>query len=206
MQNLQQALDRYRIVAIFLTLVVIISIVFVTICYTARGVMRQSANDPQVEVTDQVASIIRQGAPLDQIISAAEQVDLGDSQALFVMIFDKDKKLVGTSATLNGQPISIPDEAFDRAKAGSDYRFTREPQQGSRFALVVKAVDDSGYVVAGRSLAEMEKRATNLYQPLWIGWVLSVLAALFLASLMRPLRPLAIIEETNVTVVEEPTE
>lgn len=206
MQNLHEALERYRVVTIFLILVVICSIIFVAIACTARGVLRQQANDPQVEVTEQVASIIRQGAPLEVIISGAEEIDLADSNALFVMIYDKDKNLVGSSATLNGQPISIPGESLDMARNDVDYRFTQEPQEGMRLALVSKAVDDKAYVVAGRSLAEFERRADNLNQPLWIGWVISVLLSLFLATLLRPLRSLAIIEETNVTVVEDSAE
>lgn len=203
MQNLNEALERYRVVSIFLILVVIFSTIFVSICYAAKGVLRQQANDPQVEVTDQVANIIRQGAPLDVIISGAEQVDLSKSGALFVMIYDKDKNLVGSSAVLNGQPLSLPVEALDKAKGFNDYRFDWEVSEYVKAAAVVKAVDEIGYVVAAKSLAEYENRANTLSQPLWIGWAVSIILALVLSSLLRPLRPLAIIEETNVTVVED---
>lgn len=203
MQNLQTVLDRYRVIAIFLTLVAIFSVVFVSICYSSRTALRQQANDPQVEVTDQVANIIRQGAPLDAIVSGAEQVELSQSDALFVMIFDKDKNLAGSSAVFNGQPLSVPSESFDLAKASGDYRFDWQVSETKKIAAVMKAVDDSSYVLAGRSLAEFDRRAAVLSQPLWLGWGVSVLLALFLSSLMRPLRPVAFIEETNVTVVED---
>lgn len=204
MQNLQAALDKYRTVAIFLALVILVSLIFASICWAARGTMRQAANDPQVEVTDQVAGIIRQGVPLDAIVGGAEQIDVVQSDALFVMIFDKDKNLAGSSAVLNGQPLSVPGESFDQAKATGDYRFDWQVSDDRKVAAVMKPVDDTGYVLAGRSLAEYEKRANALSQPLWIGWIASVLTSLLLSSLLKPKQSLAIIEETNVTVVEEP--
>lgn len=203
MQNLHDALERYRVISIFIILVIIFSTIFVSICYAARGVLRQQANDPQVEVTDQVANIIRQGAPLDVIVSGAEQVDLANSSALFVMIYDKDKNLVGSSAVLDGQPLALPADALDKAKNFNDYRFDWQVSEYVKVAAIVKAVDETGYVVAAKSLAEYDRRADDLSQPLWIGWVISVLLALLLSSLLRPLRTLAIIEETNVTVLED---
>ncbi len=203
MQNLQTVLDRYRVIAIFLVLVAIFSIVFISICYTGRLVLRQQANDPQVEVTEQVAGIIRQGAPLDAIVGAAQQIELNDSDALFVAIFDQDKNLAGSTALVNGQSISVPAESFDLAKAQGDYRFDLEVSEGRKMAAVIRPVDDTAYVLAGRSLAEFEKRADTLSLPIWIGWGISVLLALVLSPLLKPLRPIAIVEETNVTVVEE---
>lgn len=204
MQNLQTVLDRYRVIAIFLVLVAIFSIVFISICYTGRLVLRQQANDPQVEVTEQVAGIIRQGAPLEAIVSGAEQIELTQSDALFVTIFDKDKNIAGSTAVVNGQSLSVPAQNFDLAKAQGDYRFDLEVAEGRKMAAVLKPIDDSAYVLAGRSLAEFEKRADTLSLPIWIGWGISVLLALVLSPLLKPLRPIAIVEETNVTVVEEP--
>ncbi len=203
MQNLQTVLDRYRVIAIFLVLVAIFSIVFISICYTGRLVLRQQANDPQIEVTEQVAGIIRQGAPLEAIVGTAQQIDLSESDALFVAIFDKDKNLAGSTALVNGQPISVPSENFDLAKLQGDYRFDLEVTEGRKMAAVLKPVDENAYVLAGRSLAEFEKRADTLSLPIWIGWGISVLLALVLSPLLKPLRPIAIVEETNVTVVEE---
>lgn len=203
MKNLHHALERYRAITIFLTLVLLISVIFVAICVSARTVFRQNANDPQVEVTDQVASIVRQGVPLDAIVSGAEQIDLATSKALFVVVYDGDRNLVGSSATFNGDNPQIPGDALDKAKQAEDYRFDWQPDNGLKFGLVAKAIDDQAFVVAGRSLTEMENRAAALHLPLWIGWVAAVLVALLLTALIRPLRSIAIVEETNVTVIEE---
>lgn len=202
MQNLQNVLDRYRVIAIFLTLVLMSTIAFAAIFFSSRNSLRQQANDPQVEVTEQVAGIMRQGAPLDAIVSGAEQIDLATSDTLFVALYDKDKNLAGATATVNGQPLSIPAESFDQASVNGGYRFDWVVTDGREIAGVMKQVDDLGYVVAGRSLAEYELRVAPLFRPLLIGWIASILLSLFLASLLRPLRPIAIVEETNVTVVE----
>ncbi|HMQ02101.1 MAG TPA: hypothetical protein PKD79_03470 [Candidatus Doudnabacteria bacterium] len=202
MQNLHEVLERYRAIAIFLTLAVVISVLFVSICYSARTVMRQAANDPQIEVTDQVTNIVRQGVPIDAIVSGAEQIDMASSKALFVMIFDNNRTLVGSSAQLEGEAPTAPSEAFDKAGTQADYRFDWEPRPGVKVAAIMKQIDDDAYVLAGRSLAEFETRTQTLKAPLWIGWAISMLLALLLAALVRPMRSVAIIEETNVTVVE----
>jgi hypothetical protein len=203
MKNLHEALEHYRAVAIFVTLVALVSVLFVTIYCSAHTVFRQQANDPQIEVTEQVAGIVRQGIPLNAIISNAEQIDLASSKALFVMIFDKERTLVGSSAQLNGAAPSVPSEVFDQANEKGEYRFDFEPTENLKFAGVMKKIDDSAYVLAGRSLSEMEVRVATLKQPLWIGWVIAVLISLLLTALLRPSTNIAIVEETNVTVIDE---
>ncbi|HMR55373.1 MAG TPA: hypothetical protein PKD34_02160 [Candidatus Doudnabacteria bacterium] len=203
MKNLHEALERYRAIAIFVTLVALVSVLFISICYSARTVFRQQANDPQIEVTEQVAGIVRQGVPIDAIVSSAEQIDLNSSKALFVMIFDNERTMTGSSAQLNGEAPSIPSEVFDKANEMGEYRFDFQPAENLKFAGVMKKIDNSAYVLAGRSLSEMETRVAALEQPLWIGWIISVLVSLLLTVLLRPSTNIAIVEETNVTVVEE---
>ncbi|HAG27614.1 TPA: hypothetical protein DCG61_02440 [Patescibacteria group bacterium] len=203
MKNLHEALERYRAVAIFVALVALVSVLFISICYSARTVFRQQANDPQIEVTEQVAGIVRQGVPIDAIVSSAEQIDLNSSKALFVMIFDNERSLAGSSAQLNGEAPSVPSEVFDKTNEMGEYRFDFEPSESLKFAGVMKKIDDSAYVLAGRSLSEMETRAAALEQPLWIGWIISVLLSLLLTALLRPSTNIAIVEETNVTVIED---
>ncbi len=203
MKNLHEALERYRAVAIFVALVALVSVLFISICYSARTVFRQQANDPQIEVTEQVAGIVRQGVPIDAIVSSAEQIDLNSSKALFVMIFDNERSLAGSSAQLNGEAPSVPSEVFDKTNEMGEYRFDFEPSENLKFAGVMKKIDDSAYVLAGRSLSEMETRAAALEQPLWIGWIISVLLSLLLTALLRPSTNIAIVEETNVTVIED---
>lgn len=206
MKNLSEVLETYRAVAIFLSLVLLVTTIFVSICYASRAVFRQAANDPQIEVTEQVAKIIEQGVPLEAIISSAEVVELNDSKALFVVIYDGEKNLVASSATLDGQSLSIPAEQVALASGQDTHRFDWQPKDELKFALVSKKVGDSAYIVAGRSLAETTLRMESLRPILFGGWIVSILFSLLITFLIRPQRSLAIIEETNVTLVENSAE
>jgi hypothetical protein len=204
MQNLQHALDKYRTIAIFLVLLALVTVIFGAIFGTGHQIIRGDANDPQIEVTTQVADILSQGVPPEAILGNAEMVDMGTSNAVFVMIFDKDHQVVGSSAQLDGQTPTPPNEAFEAANnAGSgDHRFTWEPKEGVRIAAVLKKVDDNNYVLAGRSLAETDARIQTLAYCTLIGWAIAVVFAVLLAFLLKPRQPVAIIEETNITLVE----
>lgn len=201
MKNLSNVLNNYKTVTIFVVLVALVTVIFGSVHVMVQQVYRMNANDPQIEVTGQVADVMNQDVPLDSIVSGADQTDMSKSLSLFVMLFDKDKKLAGSSAVLDGQSPTPPDGTFDVAKAKGDDRFTWEPKKGVRIAAVLKSVGDKGYVLAGRSLKEVEVRETDLVKLTAIGWAIAVIISLLLSLLIRPRQSLAIIEETNVTVM-----
>jgi hypothetical protein len=62
-------------------------------------------------------------------------------------------------------------------------------------------VDDKGYVLAGRSLKEIETREMDLMKLALIGWIVSILLVLILSLLIKPRRSVTIVEETNVTMM-----
>lgn len=204
MKNLHNALNNYKTVTTFVVLAALVSVIFGTVHVAVQGSYRANANDPQVEVTGQVTDVINQNVPLDAIVSDAEQIDMSKSLSLFVMIFDNDKKLAGASAVLDGQPPVPPAGTFDVAKSKGQDRFTWEPKKGVRVAAVLKYVDGKGYVLAGRSLKEIEMREQDLMKLIATGWAISVLLVLILSLLIKPRQAnLTIVEETNVTVVED---
>ena len=204
MKNLHNVLSTYRTVVVFVLLVAIITVIFGAIYGAGQQIYRANANDPQVEVIDQLSQIIKQDVPLEAIVNGEEAIDLHESLSLFVMIFDAEKKLAGASAKIDGESPIPPSEAFDIAKQKGEYRFTWEPKDGVRIAAVLAPVDDKGYALAGKSLAEIDQRIYNLTLMVVVGWAVSVVLAALLTVTIRPNQTLAIIEETNVTVVEEP--
>lgn len=203
MKNLADVLNNSRAIAIFLVLAVFVTVIFGSIYMSIQQVYRANANDPQVEVVGQVADVVNQNVPLDAIVSDAEQIDMGKSLSLFVMVFDADKQLAGSSAGLDDQVPTPPTSVFDAADGVEDYRFTWEPKEGVRIAAIMSKIGDKGYVLAGRSLQEIESRESALRQILIIGWAVCILLSSLLSLIIKPRQTLAIIEETNVTVVEE---
>jgi len=91
---------------------------------------------------------------------------------------------VGSSVSLNGKLPTLPSGVFDKAKQAGGNRFTWEPQKGVRIAAVVmkfSSSSSSGYVLAGRSLKEIEKREQDLLYMTLIAGV-AVLVLSFLAT------------------------
>lgn len=134
--------------------------------------MRIGANDPQIQIAQDVAKQISAGQnPLDFIPPI--KVDVSQSLANYIVIFDNKGKIIGSSAQLNGKDPVIPQGVFVNTKNLGETRFTWQPRTGVRSAVVVDYYKglNSGYVLVGRSLHEVENRIDNLGLIMLLGWV-----------------------------------
>src|SRR4051812_38340448 len=77
---------------------------------------RQSANDPQIQIAQDIANAISQGAPAESIAPATGTTDIKKSLAPFILIYDDSGKLLGSSAILDGKNPSYPSSVLDSAK------------------------------------------------------------------------------------------
>lgn len=144
---------------------------------------RQSANDPQIQLTDDIAAAITSGAAApDAIVQPNPTQDIASSLSTFVAIYSATGTPIGSSVVMDGKMPSMPSGVFDFAKMHGSDRFTWEPKKGLRIAAVVKPFSGpaSGYVMAGRNLREIEVREHNLLLMCLIAglvaWLLSFLA------------------------------
>ena len=122
---------------------------------------RNLANDPQIQVAQDISQAINAGqATPDQIAPAQGSTDLAKSMATFVIIYGDDGKAIGSTAILDGKTPEIPKSALDASKAKGISKITWEPKKGIREAMVIAPFggQKSGFVAVGRSLAEMEAR------------------------------------------------
>lgn len=170
---------------------------------------RQNANDPQIEITQEVAAAIRKGIPRDQIVSPTGTVDMSTSLSPFIAIYDQDAKVVGSSGKLNEENPIPPSGAFDTAKQKGSVHFTWQPQPGVRIAAVMQEVkgEKTTFVLAGKSLREVEQREKQLTQMAMLTWAALILLTLFLIWFINMLtlsQPTTITENTEVIIVEEP--
>ena len=108
-----------------------------------------------------------------QSVIPAEKVDIATSIAPYMIIFDANGTPIASSAQLNGQTPSIPSGVFDSVRKNGEDKITWQPQEGVRSAVVVTQFKgtSTGFVLAGRSLREVEKREDDLLQLLNIGWI-----------------------------------
>lgn len=173
-----------------------------------QQVYRQNANDPQVEITQEVAAAIQRGIPRDQIIGPTGTVDMSTSLSPFIAIYDENAKVVGSSGKLNNENPVPPSGVFDAVKQKGQTRFTWQPQPGVRIAAVMQEVksEKSTFVLAGRNLREVEQRQKELTQMAGLTWLALMLLSLFLVWFinMLTLSQAAVVEEnTEVIIVEE---
>lgn len=169
---------------------------------------RQNANDPQIEITQEVAAAIQKGIPRDQIVGSTGSVDMATSLSPFIAIYDENAKVVGSSGKLNNENPVPPSGAFDTAKQTGNIRFTWQPQPGVRVAAVMQEVkgEKTTFVLAGRSLREVEQREKQLTQMAGLTWLALMLLSLFLVWFINMLtlsRPGMVTENTEVIIVEE---
>jgi hypothetical protein len=122
--------------------------------------LRMGANDPQIQMAEDSANALNAGAGLDSIIPATK-VELASSLAPFLIVFDNSGNVLASSATLHGAVPLYPSGVLDYTRKNGEDRVTWQPESAIRMATVVVRYDQ-GFVLAGRSLREVEIRSDNV--------------------------------------------
>lgn len=131
-----------------------------TVYAAVQQAYRSNANDPQIQIATDARNALDVGATPGSLVSTT-QLDISNSLAPYLAIYDAQGTLVASSATLHGQPLTPPKGIFQSAKALGLDKITWMPEQGVRSAIVVMPYTN-GYVLAGRSLREIELRENDL--------------------------------------------
>ncbi|MEK7576373.1 MAG: hypothetical protein AAB482_01630 [Patescibacteria group bacterium] len=132
--------------------------------------MRTAANDPQIQIAEDFAVRLENGET-PEIVNQMTKVDMTKSLAPFVSVYDSGGKLLVSNAVLDGGVPSVPVGVLEYAKTHGKHTVTWQPRPGVRNAVVVEPYKgvQSGYVVVGRSLREIEKREEQLTLQIGIG-------------------------------------
>jgi hypothetical protein len=148
---------------------------------------RMSLNDPQIEIAENIANDLTAGATPEQIVSQGK-TDLTKTLSPFVAIYNDQGQAVVSSALYNNAPPVPPSGTFETARARGEYRFSWQPAKGVREAIVLRHyVTDktSGFVLAGRSMREVEQREQNLSIMALVAWLASLVVIAVAALLCR---------------------
>ena len=150
-----------------------------------QQVIRQSANDPQVQMAEDAATKLASGQAAQDVIPK-ESVDIATSLAAYMIVFDANGKPIASSAQLNGQTPIIPSGVFDSVRHNGVDRITWQPQDGVRSAVVVTEFKgtNSGFVLAGRSLREAERLEDNMTELFIFNWLFVLLLALPIVAIV----------------------
>ncbi len=182
-----------KVFIIWLPLALTITLISGLIYLTVQQAIQIGANDPQIQMAEDAATALYQGQYPGEVVPQ-NKVDLTKSLAPYLIVFDEAGKPIAGNAVLNGKLPNLPPGVFSFTKENTEDRFTWEPQMGVRSALVVTHFTgiNSGYVAAGRSIREVEKREDQLFLQVGLGWFASLvltLIATFMVSELGYLRP-----------------
>jgi hypothetical protein len=150
---------------------------FCALTYAAvQQSFRQNANDPQIQIAEDTADALAEGKNVETVVPA-DKVSVSKSLAPFLIVYDAKGNMVASSVVLDGKTPELPDGVLDSTKGLGENRVTWQPRDGVRIAAVIVSYKD-GYVLAGRSLREVEIRANQLTTFTGITWVLALIATL----------------------------
>jgi hypothetical protein len=130
---------------------------------STQQVLRQSANDPQIQMAEDAANTLSNGIDISKVVPSAN-IDISQSLSPFIIIYNNNGSPIASNGTLNGKVPAPPPGVFDHAKFNGENRLTWQPESGVRIASVILSYNgkNSGFVLAGRSLREIEVRENQM--------------------------------------------
>jgi hypothetical protein len=159
----------------WLPLAIASTIIMLTLYATVQQNYRQTANDPQIQLAEDGANVLANGLAPATLVGNVH-VDMAKSLAPFVIIYDDSGKLLASSGFLNGQVPVLPVGVFEYTRVNTNDRITWQPASTTRIAAVVKYFSgnpskNTGFIVAGRSIREIEGRENQLELMIAAAWI-----------------------------------
>ena len=151
---------------------------------TVQQDIRMGANDPQIEIAQNFAITLAANQSFKTMFPR-NTVELSSSLSPYIIIFNDQGVITTTSGVLHGNMPVLPKGAFADAKRRGELRFTWQPEEEVREAVVLEhySGSSSGFVLAGRSMFETEKREEHILLLVFMGWI-TCLGMTFISSLL----------------------
>lgn len=172
-----------------------ITMISAVIYITVQQDIRIGSNDPQIQMAEDAAQAFAEKQPLETILPA-RKVEISQSLAPYMIVFDATGTPLGSNAVLHGSVPEFPKSVLDYTRQNGEDRVTWQPEPGVRSAVVIVPIasGQGGFVLAGRSLREAEKRVNLLSSQVaagWLGTLLASLALIFVLEFLPFMRPAA---------------
>lgn len=144
---------------------------------------RMSANDPQIALAEDAAAEIAKSPTAPQPSVPQAGTDIATSLSPYIIIYDEQGKPVTGSGVLDGKLPELPAGVADAARKTGQDRVTWQPRTGLRQATIIAHYSgtQSGFVMAGRSLREVEKRIGILGLQTLAAWIVLLILDLLIA-------------------------
>ena len=133
---------------------------------------RSNANYPQLQLARDIANRVASNQQYEHLLPT-DRIELSQSLGLFVTLYNNNGMPVQSTGMLDGKLPQIPKGVLDFARSNKEDVLTWQPREGVRQAVVIESTGnaDKGFVMAGRSLEEVERHESNLVQMVFIAWV-----------------------------------
>jgi hypothetical protein len=161
-----------------------ITIVCGLVYVAIQQAQRQGANDPQIQIAQDTGTSLAQGAALS-VNADSPKIDISRSLATFLIFYNEQGEVEATTGLLNNQIPQLPDGVIDYTRQHGEDRITWQPESGIRIAAVIVEYSGtkSGFVLAGRSLREVETRIGQAELLTAGAWIVAMAASLLMVIL-----------------------
>ena len=139
---------------------------------SSQQILRQSANDPQIQMAEDAAAKLSAGASPGSVMPN-QTTDLSSGLNSWLTITNEIGTVEASSAHLDTTTPIPPTSSLSYAATHDDNRITWEPTPAIRQAVVIVHFTGraTGYAIAGRSLKEVENREGYLSQTTALTWI-----------------------------------
>jgi hypothetical protein len=158
----------------WLLLVALVTILAGAVETGGQQKLRHGADHPQVEMVRQAVQRLNSGT-LPAAVVGTGRVDLVTSPDPWITVTDSRGLPLASSGDLFGLPPIPPSGVFDYVQAHGQDRITWQPAEGVRHAIVVDRYQ-GGFVLAGRTLSEVERNEDTLLSRVILGWLAGIAA------------------------------
>jgi hypothetical protein len=169
----------------WLPLAAALTIICALVYIAVQQNLRLGLNEPQVQMAEDAARALASGQSASAVIPAsAPRVDIAQSLAAYLIVFDSKGVPIASGATLNGSIPVPPAGVFDYARHHADDRVSWQPEPGVRSAVVIVAVNGGvdGFVLAGRGMREVENQENALTNLVALAWICGMVVTLILVA------------------------
>ncbi len=171
---------------LYLGPIAMVTMVYATIYATVQQTLRQSANDPQIQIAEDTALKLKNWK-LPESFYTEDKIDIVQSLAPYITIYDNAGRPVVSTGQLDGRIPTVPLGVLAAAQKWGENRVTWQPRSYVRSALVVVPFHGvaNGFVAVGRSLRETEIREEHTRIIVSLAWAMSILASLIITSFIK---------------------
>lgn len=160
-----------------------------------RQDIRKISYNPQAKISQDLSINLAEGFTPQEAIAGVPIINPTATDKLFVIIYDNNEKVAGTTADFNGKVPVLPKSVFEYTKNIAEKRMIWEPYPGVRIAAVINRYggENPGYILAGVNSDKTDKKINDLNFKIFklgvYGIFVSVIAGLIASFSTRILKP-----------------